>query len=110
MAASVTLEQGPKKLAVKATPGRTLAEILTEFCEKFGLKSEEWTLSFKQKNVDLALPFRLSGIPQNAKLEVIKRAKSGPGAFIGVLNRVIYHFYTISQLFFELSRAFQFIS
>lgn len=79
MASTVSLEHGAKKLAVKATPGRTLAEILAEFCDKYGLKPEEHALNFKQKNVDLSLPFRLSGIPQNAKLEVVKRPKSAIG-------------------------------
>lgn len=74
--ASLSLSLGPKTLNVKVTPGKTLAEVLQEFAQKYDLKPEDWTLASKGKQLDLSLPYRLSGLPQNAKLEVVRRANS----------------------------------
>jgi hypothetical protein len=70
---SLRIELGPKSLTVKTTPQTTLASVLEEFCKKYHLDPNEWTLFYKNKELDLSLTYRLSGLVANAKLDVKKR-------------------------------------
>jgi hypothetical protein len=81
---SLHLELGPKKLSIKTPPGRLLSEVLAEFCTKYDMKPEEYGLQHNKKNLDLSLTFRLSGLPQNCKLDVIRRAK--PAGMCGLFR------------------------
>jgi hypothetical protein len=73
---SVQLEHVGKKLVVKTPPSRLLSEVLNEFCVKYDMKPEEYGIQHNKKLIDLSLTFRLSGLPQNCKLEVVRRAKA----------------------------------
>jgi tether containing UBX domain for GLUT4 len=78
---SLRVELGPKSLTVKTTPQTTLASVLEEFCRKYDLDPNEWTLFYKNKELDLSLTYRLSGLVANAKLDVKKRKIDESGIF-----------------------------
>ncbi|KAL9651665.1 hypothetical protein ABK040_001610 [Willaertia magna] len=57
-------------------PNTTMQSILKNFCEQHKINPDYYGLKYKNKSVDLALPFRLSGIPNNATVEIIKKSNS----------------------------------
>ncbi|ETW00384.1 hypothetical protein, variant 3 [Aphanomyces invadans] len=64
-----------KKIAV--TAGTYMSDVLKKACDGFGLDNNDgFQLHHKDKNVDLSIPFRLSGVSVNAVLEVKERCKS----------------------------------
>lgn len=68
-----------KRTQVKVTPGKYLREVLEEACKSRKLSPEGYTLKRQDnKNLDLAQPFRLSGLSAGAKLQLVQASKS-PG-------------------------------
>ncbi|KAK1939426.1 Tether containing UBX domain for GLUT4 [Phytophthora citrophthora] len=56
---------------VKVTPGTTMFQVLTEARDHFGLSdSRQFQLLHRSKPVDLSIPFRLTGISNNASVEL----------------------------------------
>ncbi|CAJ0573610.1 unnamed protein product, partial [Mesorhabditis spiculigera] len=68
-----------RRCPVKVTPGKLLREVLEEACLRQGYVPEEFELVHQKKRVDLSLPFRLSGLPNNAAVELSKRSGTGSG-------------------------------
>ena len=73
---SLTITHNFKSVTISVTPSTTLAQVLTEFCNKNSLSPDDWTLTSKNKELDLSLTFRLSGLVSNAKLELKRRQVS----------------------------------
>lgn len=49
-----------------------MRQVLEEACLKNGFDADSYQLSNQKRHVDLALPFRLSGLPNNATLEMVQ--------------------------------------
>ncbi|CAD5231910.1 unnamed protein product [Bursaphelenchus xylophilus] len=58
---------------VQVAPGKPMKEVLTEACLQQGYDADIYGLQFQRKFIDLSLPFRLSGLPNNAHLELIEK-------------------------------------
>lgn len=76
MSVSVELPNG-KKRTVRVSPMQVMKSVVEEACEAAGLEGPDgWGLQEEQGrkrvNVDLTVPFRLSGIPRGAKLILVK--------------------------------------
>ncbi|KAF0980801.1 hypothetical protein FDP41_013284 [Naegleria fowleri] len=57
-------------------PNTSLQTILKDFCEKNKISPENYGLMHNKKNLDLSLSFRLSGVSNNATIEIVKKASS----------------------------------
>lgn len=66
-----------RRQTVKASPNTKILELLQEVCKKQGLETSNYDLVFQKKHLDVTLTFRLSGVPNNAQLELVKLDK-GP--------------------------------
>ncbi len=73
---SLSVTHNFKSVNISVTPSTPLAQVLSEFCTKNSLNPDDWTLSSKNKELDLSLTFRLSGLVSNAKLELKRRQVS----------------------------------
>ncbi|KIH47421.1 hypothetical protein ANCDUO_22519 [Ancylostoma duodenale] len=77
-----------RRCAVKVTPGMLLKQILEEACLKQGFDVEAYQLENQKRRVDLALPFRLSGLPNNATLEMVPKADTGTNAVAAIALQI----------------------
>ncbi|KHJ80230.1 hypothetical protein OESDEN_20099 [Oesophagostomum dentatum] len=66
-----------RRCFVKVTPGTLLKQVLEEACLKEGFDVAAFRLVNQKRSVDLALPFRLSGLPNNATLEMVPASDAG---------------------------------
>ena len=72
---SVTIEDSyGKQTKIKVTPSTTMKEVVQEYCKQKNIESTSATLLHNRKPLDLSLPFRLTGLQNNAKLMVGRRA------------------------------------
>ncbi|OAA45497.1 GLUT4 regulating protein TUG [Metarhizium rileyi] len=65
-----------RRATVKVGPGTYLSDVLDQACQKLNLSSNKYLVKHKQKQVDLSLPFRTSGLSGGAKLELVLRSKT----------------------------------
>ncbi|GAB7359374.1 hypothetical protein MBLNU230_g6025t1 [Neophaeotheca triangularis] len=76
------LDSSLKRTQVKVTPGKFLREILEEACAARKWSADQYTLkNQKDKTLDLSQPFRLSGLSNGARLQLVQASKS-----TGVVN------------------------
>lgn len=61
-----------RRCVVKVTPSTQLRKILEEACLRQGFEVDLHELKHQNRTLDLALPFRLSGLPNNATIEMTK--------------------------------------
>ncbi|ULT89667.1 hypothetical protein L3Y34_008229 [Caenorhabditis briggsae] len=72
-----------KRVQVKTTPMMLIRQVLEEACLKSGFEVNRHRLQTQsRKPIDPSLPFRLSGIPNNATLEMIQKEASSENAMI----------------------------
>jgi tether containing UBX domain for GLUT4 len=64
-------------------PNTKILEVLEEVCKKQGLNPNEYELVHHKKVVDIAYSVRLSGVPNNAQLE-LRKSESGPRQYENV--------------------------
>ncbi|KHN76739.1 Tether containing UBX domain for GLUT4 [Toxocara canis] len=68
-----------RRCIVKVTPSTHLRKVLEEACLKQGFDVDTHELKHHNRVLDGALPFRLSGLPNNATVEMIRISRaSGP--------------------------------
>ncbi|CAD6193874.1 unnamed protein product [Caenorhabditis auriculariae] len=73
----------PKRIQVKVTPGTLLKAVLEESCLKSGFDVSCYELkSHNNKKVDLSLTFRLSGLSNNATLEMVPKLATSPDSLV----------------------------
>ncbi|KAG6055100.1 hypothetical protein E4U17_003218 [Claviceps sp. LM77 group G4] len=65
-----------RRTTVKVTPGTYLADVLDQACKKLNLASDKYVFKHKQRQVDLSVPFRTSGLIGGAKLELVQRSNT----------------------------------
>ncbi|KAK4950043.1 hypothetical protein LTR66_013985, partial [Elasticomyces elasticus] len=65
-----------KRTQIKVTPGTYLRDVLDEACGKLRLNSEQYSLKYNNKPLDLTRPIRLSGLPNAAKLQLTQSSRS----------------------------------
>ncbi|TFB06207.1 Tether containing UBX domain for GLUT4 [Trichoderma ghanense] len=65
-----------RRTTVKVSPGTYLSDVLAEACKKLGLDSNKYLIKHRQKQVDLSIPFRTSGLIAGAKLELVQKSKT----------------------------------
>ncbi|POM78700.1 Hypothetical protein PHPALM_3744 [Phytophthora palmivora] len=69
MALNVEFNHHSKR--VKVTPGTTMFQVLEDAREQFGLSgTRQYQLLHRSKPIDLSIPFRLTGISNNASVEL----------------------------------------
>ncbi|KFA64112.1 hypothetical protein S40285_00798 [Stachybotrys chlorohalonatus IBT 40285] len=65
-----------RRTTVKVNPGTYLSDVLEEACKKLNLASDKYLVKHKQKQVDLSVPFRTSGLIPGAKLELVQKSNT----------------------------------
>ncbi|KAH7326488.1 GLUT4 regulating protein TUG-domain-containing protein [Stachybotrys elegans] len=65
-----------RRTTVKVNPGTYLSDVLQEACKKLNLPSDKYLVKHKQKQVDLSVPFRTSGLIPGAKLELVQKSNT----------------------------------
>ncbi|CAF3432372.1 unnamed protein product [Rotaria socialis] len=65
-------------------PNTNLLQVLEDMCTQESLDSSEWGLTQQRKKCDLTIPWRLSGIPTNALLEMYKLEERRPTSDVTV--------------------------
>ncbi|KAM0252565.1 hypothetical protein ACHAQJ_007648 [Trichoderma viride] len=65
-----------RRTTIKVSPGTYLSDVLHEACKKLSLDSDKYLIKHKQKQVDLSVPFRTSGLLAGAKLELVQKSKT----------------------------------
>ncbi|KAG6113852.1 hypothetical protein E4U31_007622 [Claviceps sp. LM219 group G6] len=65
-----------RRTTIKVTPGTYLADVLDQACRKLNLSSDRYLFKHKQRQVDLSVPFRTSGLIGGAKLELVQRSNT----------------------------------
>ncbi|KAM0437513.1 hypothetical protein ACHAPT_001877 [Fusarium lateritium] len=73
-----------RRATVKVTPGTYLTDVLEEACRKLGLSSDKYLVKYRQKQVDLSVPFRTSGLIPGAKLELVLKSKTPSAIQVGL--------------------------
>ena len=69
-----------RRQQVKVQPSTKILDIIDEVCKKQGLNPNEFDLIHHKKIQDVTFSFRLSGIPNNAQLE-LRKCEFGPRQF-----------------------------
>eukprot|EP00116_Pleurobrachia_bachei_P004723 sb/3464985/ len=66
-----------RRVSVPVTPGTPLNNIKQQACEKQGFAPNQYGLrkEDQKKNLDLSVPFRLSGLTNKAKLELVEEVQ-----------------------------------
>ncbi|KAI9172003.1 Tether containing UBX domain [Paramyrothecium foliicola] len=72
----VVIASDLRRTTVKVTPGTYLSDVLQEACKKLNLPSDKYLVKHNQKQVDLSVPFRTSGLSPGAKLELVQKSKT----------------------------------
>ncbi|KAL7927477.1 GLUT4 regulating protein TUG domain-containing protein [Trichoderma austrokoningii] len=72
----VVINTDLRRTTIKVNPGTYLSDVLAEACNKLGLDSDKYSIKYQQKQVDLSMPFRTSGLLAGAKLELVQKSKS----------------------------------
>lgn len=70
---------GARQVKVKVTPGTLLREVKVRACDTLSLDAERYSLKSGKSILSDSLPFRLSNLVQNAKIELVA-AKGKPAA------------------------------
>lgn len=84
MSASLTvLCPNGRRQMLKVNANTKILDMIDEVCKKQGLNSNEFDLIHQRKTLDISLTYRLSGIPNNAQLE-LKKLENGPRQFQNV--------------------------
>ncbi|KAG5983662.1 hypothetical protein E4U55_007586 [Claviceps digitariae] len=65
-----------RRTTIKVSPGTYLSDVLDQACQKLNLSSDKFLIKHKQKQVDLSVPFRTSGLTGGAKLELVQRSNT----------------------------------
>ncbi|EFY93292.1 UBX domain protein, putative [Metarhizium acridum CQMa 102] len=65
-----------RRATIKVTPGTYLSDVLDQACQKLNLSSDKYLVKHKQRQVDLSVPFRTSGLAGGAKLELVMRSNT----------------------------------
>ncbi|KZL76052.1 UBX domain-containing protein [Colletotrichum tofieldiae] len=65
-----------RRATVKVSPGTYLTDVLQEACKKLNLPSDRYLLKYKQKQVDLSVVWRVSGLTPGAKLELVQKSNT----------------------------------
>lgn len=79
---SVTVLYNGQKKKIKASPISPVQQIVEEAMQLFGVSaSKMFDLHHNRKPIERSQPFRFSGIPNNATLDLVEvKAKSGQAA------------------------------
>ncbi|KAK2753599.1 hypothetical protein FQN54_007376 [Arachnomyces sp. PD_36] len=72
----VVIDSAARRAVVKVTPTKHLSDILAEACTKLNLNPSQYSLKHNNKQVDLSLSIRLSGLSSGAKLELVQLSRS----------------------------------
>lgn len=80
MSSSATLTvlcPNARRQTVRAVANTKILELIEEVCKKQGLDPAHYALVFQKKHLDVTVTYRLSGVPNNAQLELVK-LENGP--------------------------------
>ncbi|KAH6899012.1 GLUT4 regulating protein TUG-domain-containing protein [Thelonectria olida] len=73
-----------RRTTIKVNPGTYLTDVLEQACKKLNLPSDRYLIKHRQKQVDLSLPFRTSGLIPGAKLELVQKSKTPSAIQVGL--------------------------
>ncbi|PIO74190.1 hypothetical protein TELCIR_03808 [Teladorsagia circumcincta] len=74
----------PDSKFITVAERKAALQVLEEACLKSGFDADEYQLSNQNRHVDLALPFRLSGLPNNATLEMVQAARTASDSMVTI--------------------------
>ncbi|KAM5356234.1 hypothetical protein ACJ41O_002880 [Fusarium nematophilum] len=80
----VVIASDLRRATIKVTPGTYLIDVLEEACKKLNLSSDKYLVKHRQKQVDLSVPFRTSGLTPGAKLELVQKSKTPTAIQVGL--------------------------
>ena len=72
----VVVDSTARRVKIPTTPGKQLTDVLQEACVKLKYNPASHGLKYKNKQLDLSIPFRLSGLVSGAQLEIVQVARS----------------------------------
>ncbi|KAF4988649.1 hypothetical protein FGRMN_9616 [Fusarium graminum] len=72
----VVIASDLRRATIKVQPGTYLTDVLEEACRRLNLSSDKYIVKYRQRTVDLSVPFRTSGLTPGAKLELVQKSKS----------------------------------
>ncbi|KAL5321176.1 hypothetical protein ACEPPN_011988 [Leptodophora sp. 'Broadleaf-Isolate-01'] len=72
----VVLDSSLRRTVVKVNPGTYMMDVLEQACQKFKLKASNYGLKYNNKPVELSSPYRQTGLPPGAKLELVIASRS----------------------------------
>lgn len=75
LSVNVLLPNGRRR-NVKLSPNTVVSQTLGDLCKREGYSTESYSFLFQRKILDEALSWRYSNVPNNAKLELVKREKA----------------------------------
>lgn len=114
MSALTVICPNSRRCIVKVSPSTQLHKVLEEASLKQGYDVDMYELRHQNRPVDLAISFRLSGLPNNATLEMAPVVRSGPANVeialqIGDGSRKMLRLSndrTLSEVLIEFSKEF----
>ncbi|KAJ5078968.1 tether containing ubx domain for glut4 [Anaeramoeba ignava] len=74
MSYHLNIKLGFKQIHIKVIPSQTLANVITTICKKEKLKGN-YKVIFQGKNIDKSVSIKVTGIPTNAKIELVEEKK-----------------------------------
>ncbi|KAF5008213.1 hypothetical protein FDECE_5488 [Fusarium decemcellulare] len=80
----VVIASDLRRTTIKVNPGTYLIDVLEEACKKLNLSSDKYLVKHRQKQVDLSIPFRTSGLTPGAKLELVQKSKTPSAIQVGL--------------------------
>lgn len=89
MSTFVTIQYGVRQYKISCTPARSMKEVLNEVCGKLNLNTNSHGLRHGKINLDLSLSFRLTHLPNGARLELItipEKEESDISVALNMLN------------------------
>lgn len=99
MSSVIVLTPNARRQTVKVTPNTTLLKVLEEACVKHGFKPEEYDIKHYSKIMDLMVPIRFSGLPNNALLEMVPVKKRRQEAHVTVALQLEENLQRITENF-----------
>ncbi|CAM9352628.1 unnamed protein product [Choristocarpus tenellus] len=76
MSTPITVLYGGHRKVLRVGANENMSMVVQMACQEFGLTNiGSFTIMHKKQTVDLSQPFRFTGIPQNATLELMEEAR-----------------------------------
>lgn len=72
----IVVHSNARTARIPTSPGTYLTDVRDDACKKFNVKSDQYTLKFNNKPINLSQQIRLANLPQGARLELVQSSRS----------------------------------